>query len=490
MHYINGVWTEGEGEEFYSVSPTLETLVWKGNAPSDQQIDFTVEKSLEAQKKWSHLSLTKRVEALELVVQMFVKNHLLLTEAIAKETGKPYWESSEEAALLPQKFSHSLKAYKERQKATHIHLPSCEVLTFPKALGITSVIGPFNFPMHLPNGHILPSLLAGNTVIFKPSEKTPACAETYLRCFEEAHLPDGVIQLLQGGVKTCQTLISHPAINGVFFTGSRKGGVALSRLLAERPEVLLALEMGGNNPLYIESFSPIEKVVELAIASSFATSGQRCTCARKIFLKEGPEAEKFIQEFVLATKRLTIGIGNAKQDVYLGSLINAEAVDNVLSFSKQMKEKGALVLLDPSRIPNLPKSFITPGILDVSKLPFSSLPDEEIFGPLVQIKKVKDIQEAIKLCNETRYGLAASVVSQNPSSWELFLHYCESGIININSATTGAYSGAAFGGIKKSGNMRPSGYYATDYCCYPCTSQQRTEISGSFLPSFALKESE
>jgi succinylglutamic semialdehyde dehydrogenase len=326
-----------------------------------------------------------------------------------------------------------------------------------------AVLGPFNFPGHLPNGHIVPALLAGDTIVFKPSEETPMAGELLVEALEAAGLPKGVVNLVQGGRETGAALIEQE-IDGLLFTGSAAAGSHFRRVFADRPDVILALELGGNNPLVVWDTADAEAAAALVIQSAFITTGQRCSCARRLIVPEGHEGEAVIEAVAALSDRLIAGAWNSDPEPFMGPLISARA-------GRMAREAAALlegtVIRQARAIDGLSEAFITPGIIDVSH---HETPDEEIFAPVLQVRRAATFDGALALANATRYGLSAGLISDDAARWERFQQRIRAGVVNWNRPTTGAAGSAPFGGLGASGNHRPSAYYAADYCAYPVAS--------------------
>ncbi len=337
--------------------------------------------------------------------------------------------------------------------------------------GVMAVLGPYNFPGHLPNGHIMPALLAGNTVVFKPSELTPAVGERIAALWQEAGLPEGVLNLVQGGRETGAALAAAD-IDGLLFTGSATAGTALRRATLDRPGVILALELGGNNPLVARDGEP-EAVAAIVVQSAFATAGQRCSCARRLIVPEDATGAAIVAATLALTERLTIGAWDAAPAPFMGPLISAEAATRADAQVAALADRGARVLRPFARIAGLSDAFRSPALLDTTGI---GVPDEEIFGPVLQVERVPSFDAAIAAANRTRYGLAAGLVSGDAVLWERFATEVRAGVVNRNRPTVGAAATLPFGGPGKSGNHRPSAWYAADYCAWPMASFEAPDV--------------
>jgi succinylglutamic semialdehyde dehydrogenase len=337
-----------------------------------------------------------------------------------------------------------------------------------KPHGVLAVLGPYNFPAHLPNGHIVPALLAGNAVVFKPSEKTPATGAFLVDCYRAAGVPEQCIRVLIGGPAEGKALAEHADIDGLLFTGSARTGLALNRAFANKPEKILALEMGGNNPIIVWDTPDLHSAAVLVIQSAFTSAGQRCTAARRLIV-EARLYEPLIDTINTMVGRLIVGAPHDDPAPFMGPVIDNDTADQLTESFLALLMRGGrpirhLERIDPAR------PFLTPALMDVTGI--ADRPDIELFGPILQIVRTDDFDEAIAEANNTRYGLSASLISQTPALYDRFWATIRAGIVNWNRPTNGASSAAPFGGIGWSGNHRPSAYYAADYCAYPVVSNE------------------
>lgn len=387
-----------------------------------------------------------------------------LAELIARETGKPVWEARTEAAGVAAKVAVSIAAYHRRTGTDHRDAPFGHMSLVHRPHGVMLVLGPFNFPAHLPNGHIVPALLAGNSVVFKPSELTPATGEFLANAWGEAGLPDGVMQLVQGGRDTGAALLETD-IDGLLFTGSAKAGLHFQKHFADRLGFMLALELGGNNPLVYWD-GEIAEAAAIICQSAFISAGQRCSCARRLIVPADASGDAVLGAVERLAADLRMGPWNAHPEPFMGPMISASAAGAAEAAVERLAARGAKTLLPPAPRSD-PSAFFSPAILDVTHI---ERDDEEIFGPVLQVTRVADFDAALKEANATKYGLAATLISDEDARWESFAANVRAGVINRNRPTTGASSEFPFGGLGASGNLRPSGAYAADYCAYPVAS--------------------
>jgi succinylglutamic semialdehyde dehydrogenase len=341
---------------------------------------------------------------------------------------------------------------------------------------VLAVLGPYNFPAHLPNGHIVPALIAGNALVFKPSEKTPAVGEYLVSLYHEAGVPEDVVRIVQGGPEVGRALAGHDGLDGLLFTGSARAGLALHRQFADTPQRILALEMGGNNPLVVWNAPDVQAAAVTAVQSAFLSAGQRCTAARRLIVEDGKHQE-LIDAIARLADRLIVGDPHATPAPFMGPVIDNQAADHLQEAFLDLMGRGGRAIRRLDR-PQDDRPFLTPAIIDVTEV--RERVDAELFGPILQVIRVPDFDAAIAEANASRYGLAASLVGGNPELYERFWANVRAGVINWNKPTNGAPSTAPFGGIGLSGNHRPSAFYAADYCAYPVTSseaeQARTAI--------------
>lgn len=472
-NYINGKWITGSGQTFHSCNPATGEKIFEVFAASNFEIESSITAAKNAFSSWRNFSINDRITYLNRFGQELKIQQVELAKAISLETGKPGWESHEEVSSMISKIDISIESYSQRCPQKESSLISGKSITRHKPHGIIAVLGPFNFPGHLPNGHIIPTLLAGNTLIFKPSEYTPLVGTLIAQCWERTQLPPGVFNLIQGGKETGQKLSSHPGLNGLFFTGSWATGKHLLETFALHPEKILALEMGGNNPLVVSKISNVQAAAYITLQSAYLTAGQRCSCARRLIVIENSSSEAYLDALIKMIRLIQIGSFTEVPEPFMGPVISPKAAQSLLDKQSQLKQMGGFSLLTSKQL-KVNTGFISPGLMDVSAI--DRVPDEEIFGPFLQLIRVKDLGTAILAANNTQYGLSAGLLSDDPEEFSKFYRDIQAGIINWNTPLTGASSSSPFGGIGTSGNHRPSAFYAADYCSYPIASMEAEEL--------------
>ena len=452
--------------DIISYEPATGAELWRGKRGN---VDEVVSRARRAWPAWAAQPLSTRMELVRRFANEVRKESEKLATLIARETGKPLWEARTEVESVINKVEISIRAYADRTSQRKLdNAMQGTAAVRHKPHGVMAVLGPYNFPAHLPNGHIVPALIAGNVIIFKPSEKTPATGELLAQCFHRAGISAAIVQVLIGGPEEGQTLVSHDGVDGVLFTGSAHAGIAINRKLAMRPDKLLALEMGGNNPIVVWDTPKITDAAALVIQSAFTSAGQRCTAARRLIIKVSMY-DAVIAEVKRLADRIIVGAPFDEPAPFMGPVIDNASADGLTeSFLYLLSHGGKAIKHMVRQRDDLP--FLSPAIIDVTKV--KERPDVELFGPLLQIVQVDDLDEAIAEANNTRFGLSASLVGGTPQDYNRFWANIRAGVINWNRPTNGASSAAPFGGVGLSGNHRPSAFYAADYCAYPVASNE------------------
>ena len=464
--FIGGAWTAGSGPVLTSVDPATGATVWEGSTASAQDAARAVAAARAAFRDWADRPQDERFAVARRFKAELERRAGALAEDISRETGKPLWETRAEVASMAGKVEVSIAAASERTGSREAATAFGRAVLRHRPHGVMAVLGPFNFPGHLPNGHIVPALIAGDAVVFKPSEETPLTGRRMVECWEAAGLPSGVLNLIPGGRETGQALLAQ-AIDGLLFTGSAAAGRLFRRAFVDRPEVTLALELGGDNPLIVWDAGDVEAAAALVVQSAFITTGQRCSCARRLIVPRGAEGDRLVDAVAALADRLRIGAWDGPQEPFMGPLISARAAAAAARAVDAIVGGGARLIRPLAPSLELGTAFVRPAILDVTDV---GSPDEEVFAPVLQVRRAASFEEAVDAANATRFGLSAGLVSDDTALWERFLNLSRAGVVNWNRPTTGAAANMPFGGLGESGNGRPSAYYAADYCAYPVAS--------------------
>ena len=467
QNYIAGDWRDGNAAPFVSTDPANGDTIWTGAYANRADVDAAFNAARAAFPDWAKTPYQARRDIIERFGALVAERKDDLAELISRETGKLLWDTQGEAAAMAGKIGISLTAYDDRTGEKRSDTAFGHAQLRHKPLGVMLVLGPYNFPGHLPNGHIVPALAAGNTIVFKPSELTPAVGEFMVRLWEEAGLPEGVVNLVQGARETGEAALDHDELDGVLFTGSHTTGQIIHRKFAGQTGIQLALEMGGNNPMVVWDAKDADASARMAVHSAFITTGQRCSCARRLILPTGRMGNAVIDALETYVRRLPIAAWNDDEDAFMGPLVSGRAAAGVLAAQDQLIEAGAKSIVKSERL-SRGDAFVSAGLMDATGL---DLPDDEVFGPLLKVYRADNFDAAMMLANDTEFGLSAGLVSDDPSLWERFWTESRAGIVNWNRPTPGAASTMPFGGPGQSGNLRPSAYYAADYCAYPVATQ-------------------
>jgi succinylglutamic semialdehyde dehydrogenase len=460
-------------EKLVSTEPATGVELWSGEV-GDAAAEVAAARA--GWPEWAAHSLAYRIETLRRFANVVRKRADEFAELISRETGKPFWETKTEVGAVINKVEISISAYADRtpQKKLEAALGN-KVAVRHKPHGVLAFLGPFNFPAHLPNGHIVPALIAGNAVVFKPSEKTPASGAFLVDCYREAGVPEGAVRLLIGGPDEGRALASQPGIDGLLFTGSARAGTALHKQFADTPSKILALELGGNNPIVAWNVKDLDAAAAVIVQSAFLSAGQRCTCARRLIVEDGKEGE-LVEKITALMDRMIVGEPFADPQPFMGCVVDNASADHLQQQWVTLMMKGGRPIRRLERADET-KPFLTPALIDVTDA--KDVPDEELFGPVLQLIRVKDFDAAIDEANNTKFGLAASLIGGSPEQYDRFWANVRAGVINWNKPTNGAPSTAPFGGVGHSGNHRPSAYYAADYCAYPVTSSESDKLRGT-----------
>lgn len=461
--------------ELVSLDPSTGEVVWRGE---EGDADAAVRTARAAFPDWANAGLDARLAVVTRYRDLVRERAEPFARLIARETGKPFWDAKGEVASVAAKVDISIEAYHART-GTRVDEVAAGQNPLRQAVrhkphGVLGVLGPYNFPAHLPNGHIVPALIAGNTVVLKPSEQTPAVAEHMAALWTEAGLPSGVLNVVQGAGNAGRAVAGHPDIDGLLFTGSAATGFAIHQAFAGAPHKILALEMGGNNPLVVWDVADVDAAAAIVVQSAYLSSGQRCTCARRLIVHEAAAAP-LVDAVAALIDRLIVAAPFDEPAPFMGPVIHAAAADGLVAAFEAIAHAGGRVIRPLARLPR-GAAFVSPGLIDATGV---AVADEEHFGPLLQVIRVSDWDAALAAANATRFGLSASLVGGDADLYARFWTGIRAGIVNWNRPTSGAASNAPFGGVGASGNHRPAAYYAADYCAYPVASVEAEMAEGA-----------
>ncbi|NBU20041.1 aldehyde dehydrogenase family protein [bacterium] len=469
---INGEWT-------YLSPADLQDEVGRVSY-SYASVDHAVSSARHAWKSWKKTRLEDRISYLKKYQSAVKKREAQIAEMIAREIGKPLWEAKTEVASMVSKVditvNESLKLVSDFQ-IPQVMENTLGVCRF-RAHGVMAVLGPFNFPGHLANGHIVPALLTGNTVVFKPSEKGAFTGQWMAECFHEAGLPEGVFNLIQGEKEVGRRLVVHEGVSGVLFTGSYEVGMQIKQDTLHQHWKILALEMGGKNSAIVCEDADLNTAVYETLVGAFQTSGQRCSATSRVLVHR-----KMIDSYVQAlhARSKAFAIGHPRENPFMGPLIDQSAMDRYLKFLGIAQREGFEMVMRGKALECAHRGhYVAPSIClqqeaSLESTKKSIYQQTELFAPNIAVLGFDDLEEAIEQANLTQYGLVASVFTQDRSRYEKCLTELEVGLLNWNKSTAGASSRLPFGGLKKSGNHYPTALTATQYCAYPVASLESAE---------------
>jgi succinylglutamic semialdehyde dehydrogenase len=465
-----------------------DDVVWRGAADASA-VDRAAAAARDAQPQWFSMGFETRKAALEAFAAIAKERVEHVGDLIMRETGKARWDAHGEAKILAGKIAVTLEDDRNyamgRLRQYSLELGEGKSgHAFFRPHGVMAVVGPFNFPAHLPNGHIAPALLAGNAVIFKPSDKAPAVGHMLAAMYREAlasvGAPLGIVNLVQGAAPVAQRLVTHDHVDGVLFTGSWPVGRRIIEANLDHPGRIIALELGGNNAALVTPDADLKRAAVECARAAFVTTGQRCTCTRRIVVHDSV-ADRFMKALIKIGSNLIVGDpkGIAGDDVFMGPIVTERARDDVLKFQAAADAAGGQSVMTSTVLSNEQNGhYITPGIMRVDRFSTALSPDDdpgcdvEVFGPLVRVSTYSSFDDGLAQVNASRYGLAASIFTGDQPTAQRFLHEANAGCINVNTGTAGASGKLPFGGLGLSGNHRPAGAFSLDYSAYPVASMQ------------------
>jgi acyl-CoA reductase-like NAD-dependent aldehyde dehydrogenase len=453
-NFINGEWVEASSKETYDVLNPANKGEVVGRFPlaTEQDVEKAIVSAHEAFQSWRKVTASERAEYIYRFIQLLDDNKERLARALTQEQGKPYKESFTEASRGVKELRYIVG---EAARLEGITLPSDRVgvtnTVIRVPIGVVAAIAPWNFPVLTPLRKIVPALIAGCTVVFKPASDTPLTAVILTELFEKAGLPAGTINLIMGnGRKVGDTLVSHPMMKGVSFTGSTSVGRHINKAAAAN-FTKVQLEMGGKNPVVVADYADLEHAATQIVGSAYTNAGQRCTAISRVIVleKQADELERLIVEKV---KKYKVGNGMDSQ-TNIGPVVNQEALDTIAEYVRLAQDEGAKILCGGKSLTggiyDLGYYFEPTVITNVTAE--MRVAKEEIFGPVLTINRVQSFQEALEVCNHTEYGLTAAIFTDNPEWSYDFTADVESGMIHINNGTI-SEGHMPFGGVKNSGH--------------------------------------
>lgn len=470
-NYVNGQFEGPEGasspgSRFRSENPaTLETVCEAFGDPDS--VARAVDAAHTAWPSWRRLSVAERAAALQRVALAVPEHAPGIAEMITAEMGKVHSEALIEAKSVAQKLQDTIALYPHELAGA---APGAPGEQRHRPVGVVAIIGPFNFPVHLINTHLLPALLAGNTVVAKVSELTPLTGQRYAALFHAAGLPPGVFNLVQGGGPVGHALVTHPSVRGVIFTGSYNTARRIRQALFDMPEKKLALELGGKNPVVVlddvgADTARLDHAVREILLGALFTAGQRCTATSRVIATPG--VAPALRERLAAAFRAIRPGDPTLAETFLGPLASQTATRHFLKGLEAAKADGARVLVESE---HLGACFVTPSLYEVTG--HESIVHEELFGPNVAFELATDESDAFRRAANSRFGLSAAIFTESKDAFEAFVDAVPTGVVNWNRSTNGASGLLPFGGIGMSGNYWPGGSGSLRMGTYPVAVMQ------------------
>jgi alpha-ketoglutaric semialdehyde dehydrogenase len=454
LNLIGGRWLEAAtGKRLRSLNPAnIDDVVGEVPASGGDDIDMAVKAASGAFDAWRLTPAPKRGEILFRAAELLKKNKDELGRLVTREMGKILPEGlGDVQEAIDMAYYMAGEGRRLSGETVPSELPGKDCKSVRVPIGVFALITPWNFPTAIPAWKLFPSLISGNTVVFKPSSFTPISASRLVEIINDAGVPAGVLNLVHGtGDDVGEYLATHPGVNGVSFTGSTAVGEKLARICGSLDKEI-SCEMGGKNPIIVMDDARLDLAVEGALWGGFGTTGQRCTAASRLIVHEKVYG-RFLDMFVKAAEKLRLGDGlSGSTDV--GPLINETQMKKVLGYIETGKEEGARLILGGERRVDkgLEKGyFIEPTIFADVTAPMR-IAREEIFGPVVSVMKATDLKDAIRIANGVEYGLSTSIYTQDVNNSAVAERDLDAGIVYINAPTIGAEIQLPFGGTKKSG---------------------------------------
>ena len=450
QNYINGKWVEGRNK-FQTINPATEEVLAEITQAENSDVDDAVKAAIEAFKSWRLVPAPLRGEMLFKIGDILKQKKEELARLLTQDMGKVIAEARGDVQeAIDMAYFMGGEGRRLLGYTAPVEMPNKFGMAVRDPAGVVGLITPWNFPVAVPSCKIFPALVAGNTVIWKPSPETPAISAAFVKVFDQAGLPAGVFNLLLApGAEVAKALVSHPGVRVLSFTGSTPTGRAIAESAA-RLNKKLSLEMGGKNAIIVLDDANVELVTDATLWAAFGTSGQRCTAASRLIVQKGI-AGKVKESLVERTKTLKLGNG-LEETVQIGPVINKAALERIHNYVQIGQKEGARALTGASVADVNGKGFFYSPTLFDGVRPGSTLEAEEIFGPVLSIIEVNSFEEAIDINNRSQYGLSTSIFTQDVNRAFTAMRDIFSGLVYINHGTTGAEIQFPFGGVRGTGN--------------------------------------
>ncbi|KXK24587.1 MAG: Aldehyde Dehydrogenase [Chloroflexi bacterium OLB15] len=459
-NFIAGRWVDSSsGETFNSINPATEEVLATAPNSNSHDVESAVQAAKAAFKEWRLVPAPRRGEVLYKVAQILEARKEALSSVMTQEMGKVITEARGDVQeAIDMAYFMGGEGRRMHGYTAPVEMPNKFGMALREPVGVVGLITPWNFPVAVPSWKMLPALVAGNAVIWKPSEETPYTAAEFVKVFEEAGLPAGVLNLIAGAGAAGSALVQHPGVRVISFTGSTDTGTKVYTAAAALGKKV-ALEMGGKNAIIVMDDANLELAVQAITWSAYGTTGQRCTATSRLIVQRGIAA-KLIEALVAKAETLKLGYG-VENGIEVGPLVNQKALDKVEKYVAIGREEGARVAIGGARAGE--QGFFYQPTLFAGVTREMRIAREEIFGPVLSVIEVDTLEEAIEVNNEVAYGLSSSIFTENVNAAFRAIRDLTTGIVYINHGTTGAEIQFPFGGTRGTGNgMREAGQTALD----------------------------
>jgi acyl-CoA reductase-like NAD-dependent aldehyde dehydrogenase len=458
LNYIGGRWQPARsGATFESEDPATGEVLGVCARSGIEDVAEAVAAAKEAYPRWRKVPAPRRAEILFRAAEILVRRKEELAQLMTREMGKILLESRGDVQeAIDMTYFLAGEGRRLHGYTTPSEMPDKAAYCVRQPLGVVGVITPWNFPIAIPSWKIMPALVCGNTVVFKPAPEAPICAVKFVEVLEEAGLPPGVLNLVLGGDETGAALVDHPDVALISFTGSTEVGLRVAEKCAARGK-RVSLEMGGKNAAIVMDDADLELVADALTWSAFGTSGQRCTACSRVLVH--PKVHGDVADILTErARKLRLGHGLDPQ-TEMGPLVSAAQLERVERYVRLGQEEGAVVLVGGERAvgDGLERGyFFRPTVFDRVH-PHMRIAQEEIFGPVTDLIRVESLEEAVEVVNGVRYGLSASIFTRDVNKAMRAIEDIHTGIVYVNHGTIGAEVHLPFGGTKFTGNGHREG---------------------------------
>lgn len=461
QNFIGGKWVNARsGETFTSLNPATEATLATAVKSGADDVDAAVQAAKAAYADWRLMPAPRRGEILYRVAQILTDRKEELARLMTQEMGKILAETRGDVQeAIDMAYYMGGEGRRLMGYTAPVEMPNKFGMALRDSVGIIGLVTPWNFPVAVPSWKMLPALVAGNTIVFKPGEDTPATAAAFVKTFEDAGLPAGVLNLVLGAGETGAALVEHPDVRVISFTGSTETGLSVYSKAA-RLGKKVTLEMGGKNAIIVLNDANLDLATEAITWSAFGTTGQRCTATSRLIVQRGIKPQLLER---LVEKARAIRIGNGLDEaVNMGPLVNHKALSKVESYMGVAQQEGVKIVAGGQRADLGKGFFFQPTLFDGVKAGMR-VEQEEIFGPVLSIVEVDSLEEAVRVNNSVKYGLSSSIFTENVNVAFQAIRDLTTGIVYVNHGTTGAEIQFPFGGTRGTGNgMREAGQSALD----------------------------